>query len=84
MLKKCVLVVESFQIHGRGLVVLVDASGVPVGGLRIGCLVHQGERAWTIVGIESAVGLSVSPRVGLVLRPEAGAEHPAPGSELWL
>lgn len=64
-----------YKVKGRGTVAMVDASDVPVGGLKLGILVWQGDLAWKIAGIEHAS--NNRPRaVGLVLRgegePDAG------------
>lgn len=58
-----------YKVKGRGTVVTVDATDVPVGGLKIGILVWQGEAAWKIVGIEHA-SFNSPKAVGLVLRGE--------------
>ncbi len=34
-------------------VAFIDVSQVPRGGLRIGILVHQGDKAWKLIGVAS-------------------------------
>ena len=62
------MIVKSiFQIKGRGIIAVVDASDIPVGVLKIGIWVHQGDKSWKIVGVETACGGSLLNDVGLVL-----------------
>lgn len=63
-------VIDTFEVRGRGVVARVEDLP-PVGGLKVGMLVHQGDHAWRIVACEM-----VEPpdgRVGLVLLPLADA-----------
>lgn len=60
------------QVPGRGLVALV--AEVPK-GVKVGCLVHQRDKAWKIVGIEPSERRSV-----FVLQPLHHGEPPVPGA----
>ena len=76
-----VKVTEVFTVKGRGTIAIVDTAGLPRGAIKLGVLVHQGERAWKVSGVESAVrGTGPSPTVGLLL---AGEGIPEVG-ELFL
>lgn len=56
-----------FHVKGRGTIATV--TDLPKSPIHVGALLHQGERSWKIVGIESACG---GPRqdVGVILRGE--------------
>ena len=64
------MIKDVFRIPGRGLLVRVDASDVPMGTLKLGILVHQGDQSWTISGVESACSGKNYNEIGLVLRGE--------------
>ena len=75
-------VLDVYDVRGRGLAALVDAKGVPIDGLMVGCLVHQGGRSWKIVGVAMMNPPSSDPnKVELVLR---GDGEPDPNEELEL
>jgi hypothetical protein len=61
------------KVTGRGLVVDLDAEGTPKGALRVGTLLHQGERAWRIVSVVCASRVIPNPwRLSVVVR---GVDH---------
>lgn len=63
------LIRRVFQFRLRGLVVVVDPSDVPLGALRIGRSVHQGDQAWRIVGVEMINPTPQDGTLGLILSP---------------
>lgn len=71
-------VVEVFRVRGRGWVAVLDKlpRGANANNL-IGCLVHQGERAWKVTGVE--VGLPHNKRVGMYVRALDGGDPPEKG-----
>lgn len=56
-----------YNIKGRGTVVAVDTGDVPIGALKIGVLVWQGERAWKVTGVEMIRPSRPAGQVGLLL-----------------
>lgn len=62
-------VVDSFYIKGRGFVASVEGApptGCSAHGVMPGVLVHQGEHAWRVRGVESFGGRPQT-RLGLLL-----------------
>lgn len=72
---------DVFEIKGRGIVAVVNPESIPLGGLKLGILLHQGDRAWKVVGAEIGRGLHTSRTglVGLLLKPLGHDERPAVG-----
>lgn len=68
---------DVFEIKGRGIVAVVNPESVPIGGLKLGILLHQGDRAWKVVGAEMP---GKSNLVGLVLNPLGHDERPVVGT----
>jgi len=76
------------NVKGRGWVTVVDTTGVPKSALKIGILVHLGDHAWKLKGMEAHSGggiTDIAKRIGLILVPEGDApDVPECGKELEL
>lgn len=72
-MKECMKITGVFHIKGRGTVVVVEDL---TPGVKIGCLIHQGELAWKITGAETP---SRTQLVGLVLKPDGHDKDPEVG-----
>ena len=54
-----------FHVKGRGIIAVLDDP--PKGPIHVGAMLHQGERSWKIVGVDTSCG---GPRssVGVILK----------------
>ena len=66
-----------YNVRGRGTVAVV--KDLPRGVL-VGCLLHQGDLAWTITGIEHMNPARTGDEIGLVLRPIGHTTEPQIGA----
>ncbi len=57
------------KIYGRGTVVVVALEGVPWYGIKIGILIHQGDRAWKVSNIEQSTPCPPGESIGLWIEP---------------
>jgi len=57
-----------FHVKGRGTIAMV--TDLPKSPVLVGTFLHQGKRAWKIVGIESSCGLFRRHEVGVILSGE--------------
>lgn len=65
----------SGHITGRGPVVAIEGSKAEISGVKVGVLVHQGENAWVVRGVESSRDMFTGNvvHVGLLLTPLQGS-----------
>jgi len=69
-------ILDVLDVKGRGTLAVLDTAEVPVGDLRIGGFVTQGDRSWIISGVEMVDPPSSSDKVGVLVR---GEGRPEPG-----
>jgi len=75
-----------FNIKGRGHVIAVTGAAKYGIGLKTGVLVHQGDKAWRIRGVERFLHGKLQDDVGLLLHGEDVERYGLPevGKELKL
>lgn len=73
-------ILDAQNVRGRGTVVIVQ--DIPM-GVKIGCLVHQGDKSWKIVSVAWFSPSQTADKVGLCLQPIDHTDIPEVG-ELFL